>query len=65
MSGDGKNGTDEKYGKKSFLNWVDGPVLGYGPPKPPPELVMDRVAIHEELKRDRKRRTVRVRSILP
>jgi len=52
--------------KKSYLNWVPGPVLGYGPPRPTMlELVEDQKAIHIELKRSQKRKTVRVKSHLP
>jgi hypothetical protein len=53
--------------KKSFLNIAPYPVLGYGPPHPTvPELIEDKQAIHNELKKDQKRRTVRVRpSLLP
>lgn len=52
--------------KKSYLNWVPHPVLGYGPPNPiHVELQADPKVIREELKNQRRRHTVRVKSKLP
>lgn len=61
-----------KSAAKSYLNWVPGPVLGYGPPAAinhqlpnRSQLIPDPAAIRAAQKEDRRRHTVRVKSLLP